>query len=90
MQQVTDCLYLGNLDSRVNKRVLWQLCIQVLQLPGQGSKPCTPFPPPGSPFPAPGYSDDFCQPRASTFSFTASGSTEHLGVYEVVLCSHLS
>lgn len=28
-QQVTDALYLGNLDPKVNKRVLYDVCIQV-------------------------------------------------------------
>ena len=28
-QQVTDVLYLGNLDPKVNKRILYDICIQV-------------------------------------------------------------
>ena len=28
-QQVTDALYLGNLDPKVNKRILYDICIQV-------------------------------------------------------------
>lgn len=28
-QQVTDALYLGNLDPRVTKRILYDICIQV-------------------------------------------------------------
>ena len=28
-QQITDALYLGNLDPKVNKRTLYDICIQV-------------------------------------------------------------
>lgn len=30
-QQITDALYLGNLDPKVNKRILYDICIQVSQ-----------------------------------------------------------
>lgn len=28
-QQITDALYLGNLDPKMNKRILYDICIQV-------------------------------------------------------------
>jgi len=28
-QQITDALYLGNLDPKVNKHILYDICIQV-------------------------------------------------------------
>ena len=46
MQQVTDCLYLGNLDTRVTKRILWQLCIQVETCIKTGYNNIRPPPPP--------------------------------------------